>query len=112
MTANFIDITQLEKGTEIVVETQNCLYTMEVLNPETAEVSIVGGASFPEANKAILEGSCRKDHQAEKQIIYEGSMIIRYKPKGKKRFIKIETDVVQSARIIGPENAWSYPMWG
>ena len=52
-----VDLLKLKAGTKLEVQTQNTLYTIEILEEGATEVLISGGSYFPETKKAFFNGS-------------------------------------------------------
>jgi len=102
-----VDITKLDAGTQLVVETAFCLYTIEIVDPEPSEIMIVGGSTFINPSKAYLQASCDNEQTKNKWIQKNMAMIIRYKDEKSKKYRTVETDTVEQIKIIGPDNKWS-----
>ena len=54
---NGLDITKLDPGTKLEVQTRNSLYKITVLNPKKLKIEVEGGVHLPEAEEAFLTGS-------------------------------------------------------
>ena len=52
-----IDITTLENGTQILIETKNAIYDVLLIDNSTGEVEISGGYKITEPTNAVLYGS-------------------------------------------------------
>ena len=92
----------------LIVETKNCIYTIEILESKEVKVRITGEATFTESTEAFIEGSSHKNEVFDKWIKSGMSMIIRYKRNDHRKFQTVESDEVQTVKIIAHNNAWSY----
>ena len=106
-----IDITHLEPNTQLIVETLNCIYTIEVIEPKSSKVQIAGGATFIDQTEAFIDSSVGKEECVDKCIHRGMSLVIRYINKNDGKFHTVESDAVQVVKIIGPSDDWSYTMW-
>ena len=55
--ADGIGLTEVDAFTTLVVQTDNSVYQITILQPYRREVSVQGGAFFPERTRAYLSGS-------------------------------------------------------
>ena len=52
-----IDITTIENGTQLLIETKNAIYDVLVIDSSTGKVEISGGYKITKPTKAVLFGS-------------------------------------------------------
>jgi hypothetical protein len=106
-----IDITNLEPKTQLIIETNRCLYNVELIDPESGKVMITGGSTFQGPTDAFIEGACGKGEHISKCIGRKMSIIVRYKTSKQRKYRTAETEPVETVRVISPDETWSYTMW-
>ena len=107
------NITLLESGTKIIVETINSVYEFVVI--EGREVTIMGGINskgkirYKKPIPAILIGSTCDDCFIKQDWI-GNNMSIQCSLQEKGSTKLISTSVVRNAKIVAPNLEWSYSM--
>ena len=97
-----INITQLDAGTRIEVQTLNSVYSMTLLG--NGEITIIGGNYMPEQVEARFVGSSWGTPLIKQNWIGKGMrMEIIYGDK------KLLTSAVLGAKVIG--DVWLYELW-
>jgi hypothetical protein len=110
-----IDTKRFAKGTRMLIETVANAYEITFVNPKSGEIKILGGKRFPSETNAVFMGSVLKSEDGEYIV---DAHIIKHQHKMQITTLGVSgskktaiTNNVISAKIIGPNNKWSYEMW-
>ena len=107
------NITLLESGTKIIVETINSVYEFVII--EGREVTIMGGVNskgkirYKKPISAILIGSTYDDCFIKQDWI-GNNMSIQCSLQEQGSTKLISTSIVKNAKIVAPNLKWSYSM--
>ncbi len=115
MTEQNIHLQKLKRGTKILLETKECVFDIEVLSPDSAIVSIIGGKRFIKPTEVRIIGAFGRrsiededtllaDRQIERNIGLE----IQYNDKDNITSDFISSPIL-SAKLYGDK--WSFEMW-
>ena len=100
-----IDITTLEPGTKIEVQTRNSTYKIKVLNPGKKKIEIQGGLHITEPEEAFLTGSTWGGSMLKMGWIGYMMCMEVHRPQ---RLSPLLTSLVRAAKVIGPD--WEYDL--
>jgi len=82
------------------------------LKQATGEVTIVGGAIFPEPTVAYIEGSCEIREAMDEKWLSKGlSMVIKFKTGKQRKYRIVKTEPMIALRLTAPDDTWSFNMW-
>ena len=110
-----IDLRKLRTGNKILLETKECVFEIEVINPENGFVNISGGKRFIIPTVATILGSYgfTEDDATErlvKELCIDKNYGVQIHYTDKEDIsCDIITSVVVSAKISG--DGWSYEVW-
>ena len=57
MTTEIIDITTIDSGVQLLIETTNAIYDIEILDGSAGQVLLMGGYKISSPTEAVLSGS-------------------------------------------------------
>jgi hypothetical protein len=106
-----VDTRKFEEGTTLWVETMNSVYEIIFKDVIHGIVDIVGGNKFLDPievrfNGCTWGGSCLKLGHIGKGMHMEFTYLA-----GEKTGKVFTTTAIQSAKVVGPNNAWNYELW-
>lgn len=108
-------IRKLKKGNHILLETKECIYDIEIISPEHALISVLGGRRFAKPTKVSLVGAYGRRNiedddsiLVEKEIEKNVGIELQYNDKDNIT-VDFVTSPILSAKIYG--ETWSFEMW-
>lgn len=107
-----INIATLNGGTTILLDTEDFAYIITIIKND-GKITIEGGQFFQPTN-AILIGSSWEDEKSQKlpKCIVKGMCIhIKYKNDQDKKYTKLKTTPVETAKIVPSDKSWDFEMW-
>ena len=99
-----IDITTIENGTQLLIETKNAIYDVLVIDSSTGEVEISGGYKITKPTKAVLFGSSWGTKKYPKEIRKNMTVNFFYGEQ------KLTTAKVINVIIFEKNEGWYYDM--
>jgi hypothetical protein len=108
-----INLNKLKEDTKILLETKESIFEIEVLNPKTGKISIVGGRRFPTHTKAKIVGS-RDEHDNLLKLEIHRNMPLEIEYKEGTTNNAFVTSTVVSAKLSGvlEGKPWEFEVWG
>jgi hypothetical protein len=107
-----IKLSKLKEGNKVLLETKESIFEVEILNPNTGRIQIVGSRRFPHKTKARIVGSHNDKGDLTKLEIHQNAGLeIEYKEGTVNH--QFVTSPVISARVSGEQDGkhWSYEVW-
>tara|TARA_R100000008_G_scaffold23676_1_gene12725 strand:- start:984 stop:1313 length:330 start_codon:yes stop_codon:yes gene_type:complete len=105
MKTDIVDISTIESGVQLLIETKNAIYDIEIVDGATGEVMLTGGYKVASPTKAILSGASWQNRKYEHQI--RKGMTIDFFYNGDER---LTTARVSNVVLFGPNESWYYDM--
>lgn len=110
-----IKIEKLKYGTKILLETKECVFDIEVIDPANGDIIISGGKRFTKTTTAKLVGAFGRDSNEKVDSLIHPNEIeknvgveIIYKDRDNVSCDFVTSPVI-SAKIFG--DGWSYEVW-
>lgn len=99
-----IDLTTIENGTQLLIETKNAVYDVLIIDNSTCEVELSGGYKVTEPTKATLSGSVWASKKYPNEIRKNMTLEFFYADH------KLTTAKVINVVIFEKDEEWYYDM--
>lgn len=108
-----IKLNKLKEGNQILLETKESVFEIELLNPNTGRIEIVGSRRFPRRTRAKIVGAHDDDGKQIKGEIHQNQGVeIEYKDgETTNNFV---TSPVLTAKVTGKSDegkVWHHEVW-
>ena len=104
MTTEIIDITTIDSGVQLLIETTNAIYDIEMLDGSAGRVLLMGGYKISSPTEAVLSGSSWQNRKYEYEIRKGMTIDFFY---GEKR---LTTAKVVNVVVFEKDEKWYYDM--
>lgn len=110
-----IELIKLKQGNKLLLETRECVFDVELVDPSTGSILIVGGKRFLEPTQATLVGVYGKRNVDDRDTLIASLQIekslgieIKYQDKDGTSSDFVTSPVV-SAKVYDKD--WAFEMW-